>query len=290
MRKISRRFPALTALFVSLNLMSCMEEELVAPVHPDSKNVQPNTSNLVANKQYLLAKQNNITFEYNASKELTKVTYSPGHYVTYEVGVEESDPPEEQYQRRKNMTYIEDKLVKIIEFPLNDGEFYESFTRFYGSNAGNAMNDVNYGYEFNYQGKLKKRYVKNNPLNRIEFVYNIEVAGTDIPGDLVKVLEYTSTGALKQTTEFTYSAKAPADKYGFYPEISDIDPFDRCMGTLSRKLPTTMKINYANPLMTDMTLHYEYQLDANGYPMNRKTYKYFLFKKELVDITTYKYL
>ncbi len=262
MKTFVNMLPALAVLLAGLGVASCTQEETVAPAGTDprkgrvSAGAEPNLAGR------LLTKQDNFVIARRADGELARVTYSPQYYVTYRTEVS-GDPV---FTRTIAVTYKGGVKTRQIIYHNKGGKTTEAITMMYNPQTGVVTQTVVHGYMYNEQGRLIKRYDVSNVQDRIDFAYNSA-------GNLTKVMEYTPQGALQQTTQFYYSINAKADPYGFYPDVPGIDPFPQVLGVFSQKLPTSVRVDYANPIEADANLSYTYALDAEGYPTSRSTFR-----------------
>jgi hypothetical protein len=269
---------AFVALFFSLSLSSCQKEELVAPQAPAGKNARLSAEGIFQPKLYLLSKQDNIVIKYNDDKVMTAVSFSPYYQVNYITHQSSESSTTITSHASSNGAKVQTNI-----YVLKEGRIKESITTQFHPQTGGIMKETHYLYQFNAQGKVVKRYNKTNGQERIEFFYNFN-------GDLTKVTEYSAQGSLLKTTQYFYTATALADKYGFYPEITGIDPFLKVLGVFFKKLPTSILIDYASSNQSDAFLKYEYELDSYGYPLKRNTYKNVFPTPQFLSARTYDYL
>jgi hypothetical protein len=279
MKNFPKRLAACLGL-ASLLCTACQPDKAVEPAEmPRGAARQAaaagDTLSAITLPRHLLTRYGNATLSYNDSQRLAKVVLSSNMYRTYDRYWDES----QQYLQTE--TYSGGKRIRKDVYALNaSGRCTTSHTVYYDPHTGAMTSQTGYRYEYNGQNRLVKMYNISNPLERTVFYHNTR-------GNLFEMRRYSPSGYLAKIVGFYHSSNSPVDAYGFNPhEAEGLDPFLRAYGSFFHQLPRLCEVTYLGTGGSFTRLNYQYDLDAQGFPLTRRSYK---GPSELVNTLFYEY-
>lgn len=252
-----------TALVLALGLSSCQKDQQLEPQAPVA-HADNDRAKYVGNI-YTLTKHGNASLTYDAAERLKQVTYAGGgvSHVDYSYGTLRTG---ENYARAVSYLSSTGKINSDCIFLLNaSGRCYEERQLMYFYFGGNTSSQLDvYRYDYDAQGRLTKRYDKNNPNQHYEYFFNAD-------GDLTKVITHApNTGVPSAETTFSYTEYVGAplrnDRYPLNELVNGLpEDYLRIFGKASKHLAyrQVYKNLYSNTVQSDRS--FAYFFNADGY-------------------------
>ncbi len=250
------------ALAAAFGLTACQKETLTDPQTPTT-HANDDRAKFVGNL-YTLTKHGNASLSYDNAGRLKLVKYAPGaiDHVTYSYSIGIGP----NWVRTFSYLSFNGKINQSSKYLLDEsGRCYEEQRTIYTYSGGfsDSQTDV-YTYQYNAQGYMKKRFDKNNPNQRYEYVFNAA-------GDLIKVTTHApNSGVPSAETTYSYSeyvgAPLRTDRNRLNNLVNGLpDDYLAIFGKSSKHLVYGLKYKnlYSNSVEVDRS--YKYFFNADNY-------------------------
>ncbi len=253
------------ALVASLSLVSCQKDLQPEPQAPTSVAHADNDRAKFVGNLYTLTKYGNANLTYDASGRLKQAAYPGGivSHVDYSYGKTRLG---DDWVRAISYLSAGNKINRDGRFTLDaSGRCSEEQQTTYWYSGGNTNSQIDvYRYEYDAQGRLKKRYDKANPNQHYDYAFNAD-------GDLTKVTTHapnTGVPSGEMTLFYTEYVGAPLrnDRYPLNTLVNGLpEDYLRIFGKPSKHLAyrQVYKNLYSNSVDSDRS--FTYFFNADGY-------------------------